>query len=79
MSYFLVLGETCVNAGDVSQIVLAPLTKTNKDDASATTEYRAVLAKSNGSEIVLMQSQDKAQVLKFINESCCKLNNAIDC
>lgn len=69
MSYFLVLGETCVNAGDVSQITLTPFT---------TIEYRAVLTKSDGSKIALMQSQDKEQVLKFIDESCRKLNTAID-
>lgn len=79
MSYFLVLGETCVNASNVSQIILMPLTKTNKDDAFTTTNYRAVLTKSDGSTIVLMQSEDRAQVLKFIDESCRKLNTAIDC
>lgn len=79
MSYFLLLGETCVNAGDVSQIMLTHLIKTNKDDAFTTTEYRAVLTKRDDSIVVLMQSQDRAQVLKFIDESCHNLNTAIDC
>lgn len=79
MSYFLMLGEFCVNVSDVSQIALKPITnKTNKDEAFAVTTYRAVLTKNDRSDTVLMQSEDRAQVLGFIDESCRKLNFAID-
>lgn len=76
MSEFLMMGDKCLRVSDVSHIDIG--SRESEIDGEKVLMMHAIAIKTNGSEVVLMRSERKVDVVNFIKTACEKLNQSYD-